>query len=149
MTNDEPRTLRIESKLQLPHRPLHALRRAHAANARVVPAHVRRRQGAHSVVFEPRVGGALYENWGDGAGHLYGWVTAFDPPHRLRAPYMADARDDDGHALRAHQGRRRDEALGVAYRRRTSCSDEEAAGISQFGDLANFADAIRAVVEAA
>ena len=32
------------------------------------------------VVLEPRVGGQHYEDWGDGRGHLYGQVTAFDPP---------------------------------------------------------------------
>ena len=28
-----------------------------------------------AVVVEPRVGGAHYEDWGDGAGHLNGHVT--------------------------------------------------------------------------
>src|SRR5271154_1512654 len=34
------------------------------------------------VVLEPMVGGRHYEDWGDGAGHLYGQVTAYDPPKR-------------------------------------------------------------------
>jgi DNA-binding transcriptional ArsR family regulator len=32
------------------------------------------------IVLEPRVGGQHYEDWGDGGGHLYGQVTAWDPP---------------------------------------------------------------------
>ena len=32
------------------------------------------------IVFEPRVGGIVYEDWGDGAGHFYGTVTHYDPP---------------------------------------------------------------------
>lgn len=31
------------------------------------------------MVFEPRVGGRLFEDWGDGAGVLWGTVFAFDP----------------------------------------------------------------------
>src|SRR5688500_18142124 len=33
-----------------------------------------------AIVFEPRVGGLIYEDWGDGAGHLYGTVAHYDPP---------------------------------------------------------------------
>ena len=33
-----------------------------------------------AIVFEPRVGGSVYEDWGAGSGHLYGQVTAYDPP---------------------------------------------------------------------
>jgi len=37
-----------------------------------------------AVVVEPRVGGQHYEDWGDGAGHLHGQVTVYDPPPPLR-----------------------------------------------------------------
>lgn len=35
------------------------------------------------VVIEPHVGGRWYENAGDGAGGLWGFIQTFDPPNRL------------------------------------------------------------------
>src|SRR4029079_3953637 len=35
------------------------------------------------IVLEPRVGGAHYEDWGDGRGHLYGQVLENDRTHLL------------------------------------------------------------------
>jgi hypothetical protein len=32
------------------------------------------------IVTEPRVGGQIYEDWGDGAGVLYGTIRLWDPP---------------------------------------------------------------------
>lgn len=39
----------------------------------------RSRDGAR-IVYEPRVGGRLYEDWGNGAGLSYGEVIQYDPP---------------------------------------------------------------------
>jgi uncharacterized protein YndB with AHSA1/START domain len=36
------------------------------------------------VVFEPHVGGRVYEVWDDGTDETWGTVLAFDPPHRFR-----------------------------------------------------------------
>lgn len=33
------------------------------------------------IVFETKVGGRCFEDWGDDAGILYGTVTYYDPPH--------------------------------------------------------------------
>ena len=33
-----------------------------------------------AIVFEPRVGGGCWEDWGDGAGQFYGTITHYDPP---------------------------------------------------------------------
>lgn len=40
-------------------------------------------------ILESRVGGRLYEDWGEGAGALYAWVTHLEPPSRLclRGPW--------------------------------------------------------------
>lgn len=35
------------------------------------------------IVVEPRVGGRVYEDWGDEAGHLYSNVTHWDPPRAM------------------------------------------------------------------
>ncbi len=99
-----------------------------------------------AIVLEPRVGGAHYEDWGDGAGHLYGQVTAYDPPHRYatRGRIMPGTVLDTEYEITADA----DEAVlrmsKVAVGPMTA---EEAASISQYGDLTHFADAIRAVVE--
>jgi hypothetical protein len=42
----------------------------------------RARDGAH-IVYEPRVGGCYFEDWGEGAGLLYGHVVVFEPPRRV------------------------------------------------------------------
>lgn len=35
-----------------------------------------------AVIYEPRPGGQVYEDWGDGQGILYGTVSVYDPPGR-------------------------------------------------------------------
>jgi uncharacterized protein YndB with AHSA1/START domain len=35
------------------------------------------------MVFEPRVGGRMFEDWGGGAGQLWYTVVGMDPPHAL------------------------------------------------------------------
>ena len=98
------------------------------------------------VVIEPRVGGAHYEDWGDGQGHLYGHVTQWDPPRRLslRGRVMPGSildttyevtDDGDGSTLRMSKV-----AIGPM-------TEEEASGIRRFGDIANFEDGLRALVE--
>jgi len=98
------------------------------------------------VVLEPRVGGAQYEDWGDGAGHFYGTVLEWDPPRRyavrsrLHAGTIMDTATtieptDGGSVLRSSKV-----IVGPI-------SDEQERGIRFHGDLARFEDAIRAVVE--
>lgn len=36
-----------------------------------------------SIVYEPFVGGRIYERTSAGAEHNWGEITAWDPPHRL------------------------------------------------------------------
>jgi DNA-binding transcriptional ArsR family regulator/uncharacterized protein YndB with AHSA1/START domain len=54
------------------------------------------------VVYEPRVGGRLYEDWGNGAGQAYGNVIHYDPPRKQVAvftggfgPLMYTSRNTD------------------------------------------------------
>jgi len=100
------------------------------------------------LVLEPRVGGAQYEDWGDGRGHYYGQVTEWDPPRRY------------GVRSRLHAGTVMDtlatiEADGAGSVLRSSrvivgpIDDEQEKGIRFHGDLARFEDAIRKVVEGA
>lgn len=99
------------------------------------------------IVFEPRVGGQQYEDWGDGAGHYYGTVLEWDPPYRcavrsrLHAGTIMDTVNTveptaDGAVLRSSRV-----IVGPM-------TDDQAEGIRFHGHLGRFEDAIRRVVEA-
>lgn len=99
------------------------------------------------IVLEPKVGGLHYEDWGDGAGHLYGHVVAIDPPRRLelRGRIMAGSILDTIYEFRPDGDESVLHMTKVAIGPMTA---EEAASIRTYGDISNFADAIRAVAEA-
>jgi DNA-binding transcriptional ArsR family regulator len=93
------------------------------------------------VVLEPRVGGQHYEDWGEGSGHLYGEVTVYDPPLRwaTRGRIMPGTILDTDYRLREETG-----AVVVSVTKVATgpMTEEEAAGIAQYGDLTPYADAI-------
>jgi DNA-binding transcriptional ArsR family regulator len=87
-----------------------------------------------AIVVEPFVGGRHYEDWGDGAGHLYGWVSEWDAPRswstrgRLAAGTTLDSEytiTDTPDGVIVHVTK---VAVG-------SLTDDEAAGIRTHGDL--------------
>ncbi len=96
------------------------------------------------VVLEPRVGGQHYEDWGDDRGHLYGQVTAYDPPRAwaTRGRLSPGTIMDTEYELT--------EEAGVVTVRVTKVavgpiSEQEAAGIAEFGDIRRYAPAIEAL----
>lgn len=98
------------------------------------------------IVFEPRVGGAVYEDWGHGAGHSYGTVVHYDPPTEvvLRGGLAGGTVLENAFAL--------SEAEGVTTVRHSmtafgSLTEEEIGGIRAHGDMSLHADALRAWVE--
>jgi len=98
------------------------------------------------IVLEPRVGGLQYEDWGDGAGHLYGTVLEWDPPRR----YAVRSRLHAGTIMDTTTAVEPVEAGSVLRSAKVivgPITDEEERGIRFHGDLARFEDAIRAVVE--
>lgn len=89
-----------------------------------------------AVILEPFVGGRHYEDWGDGAGHLYGWVTGWDSPRfwstrgRVSAGTIMDTEYSitdagDGAGVVVHVSK---VVVGPL-------TDEEADGIRMFGDI--------------
>jgi DNA-binding transcriptional ArsR family regulator len=101
-----------------------------------------------AVVLEPRVGGRHYEDWGGDQGHLYGQVTLFDPPRAwaTRGRLSPGVVLDTEYKLTEEAGpitvvRIIKVAIGPI-------SDEEADGISTFGDLRSYAPAIEALAVA-
>jgi hypothetical protein len=99
------------------------------------------------VVLEPMVGGRHYEDWGDDAGHLYGQVTAYDPPKywatrgRLRPGVLLDSE----YELTAVPGAVLVRVTKVAVGPMT---EEEAAGITRHGDYRGYAPAIEKLAQA-
>jgi DNA-binding transcriptional ArsR family regulator/uncharacterized protein YndB with AHSA1/START domain len=95
----------------------------------------------HRVVLEPRVGGQHYEDWGDGRGHLYGQVTAWDPPAgwATRGRLMPGTVLDTEYELEADGGGTVVRVTKVAA---GPISAQDAAGIATYGDLRGYAPAI-------
>jgi hypothetical protein len=93
------------------------------------------------VVLEPRVGGQHYEDWGDGSGHLYGQVTVYDPPTQwaTRGRVYPGTILDTSYELTEETGGVRVRVTKLAVGPMT---EEEAAGIAEFGDFSGSAAAI-------
>jgi uncharacterized protein YndB with AHSA1/START domain len=99
-----------------------------------------------SIVSEPRVGGSCYEDWGDGAGHLYSTVTHYDPPNVIiTRGWLQPAIILEQSAQFLVEG---DETVvktsTVTF---GPISDEMAEGIRTHGDMTLFEDKLRAWVE--
>jgi DNA-binding transcriptional ArsR family regulator/uncharacterized protein YndB with AHSA1/START domain len=98
------------------------------------------------IVFEKRVGGSCYEDWGDGAGHWYGVVTHYEPPTAvtIRGGLPGGTVLENNFALSA-----RGEETVVRHTMTAfgEITDEDAKGISQHGDMSLFEPQLRAWVE--
>lgn len=101
-----------------------------------------------AIVFEERVGGSVYEDWGDGAGHWYGTVIHFDPPKAIGMrgilrpavtleQYWTFAADAEGGTV-----------LKQSLAAYGPITAEDAKGIHAHGDLTLHADRLRAYCEA-
>ena len=98
------------------------------------------------VVVEPRVGGAVYENWGDGAGYLYGLVTVYDPPQRYATRGHLDAGtilDTDFRITQENDA----SLLQMSKVIVGPLTEEEAGLFLKYGDIAHFEDALRSWIE--
>jgi hypothetical protein len=139
-------TVRIETELRFRATPERVFRALTEESLTWFP-HTYGEERVRGIVLEPHVGGAHYEDWGDGLGHLYGHVTVFDPPRRYatRGRVMPGSILDTSYEL---------EAVGDETILRMSkvavgpMSEDEARGVEQFGNIARFEDALRALVEA-
>lgn len=98
------------------------------------------------IVFEERVGGLVYEDWGEGFGHLYGHVAHYDPPKALcLRSYLSPAIDLEQWAMLEPDG---DETvLTQTMTAFGDISDEMAAAIESHGNLKHTEDKLRAWVE--
>ena len=144
-TVDDVRVVRLETELRFrasPERVFDAL----TTRVREWFPHSYGDDRTQAIVIEPRVGGAHYEDWGGGAGHLYGHVTVWDPPRALalRGRIMPGSMLDTEYELEEDA---EDTILRVSKVAVGPMTDEEAAGVRTFGDVSRFEAALRTVIE--
>lgn len=101
-----------------------------------------------AVVFEEKVGGMVYEDWGDDMGVMYGNITYFDPPRT----YATRGGLSGGIMLEQWMSLEEDGEFTIV-KGTTTClgeiSDEMEEQIRMHGSLKNYEEAFRAYVEAA
>ncbi|HEY7043017.1 MAG TPA: helix-turn-helix domain-containing protein [Nocardioidaceae bacterium] len=148
-STDELRTVRIEAELRFhasPDRVFQAL----TEETRSWFPHTYGGDRVQAIVMEPRVGGAHFEDWGDGMGHLYGHVTVYDRPYRLclRGRIMPGSMLDTEYTLEPDGDQGDQTVLRMSKVAVGPMTADEADGIRTFGDISRFEDALRALVEA-
>jgi DNA-binding transcriptional ArsR family regulator/uncharacterized protein YndB with AHSA1/START domain len=77
---NEPRIAKIENEIRIDAPPARVFE---ALTTRLDDWWQFRVRPDSTIVFEPRVGGRTFEDWGDGRGVLYGTTTQYDPPHSI------------------------------------------------------------------
>lgn len=98
------------------------------------------------IVCEGGPGGRMYEDWGDGAGHLYNTILHWDPPHVLGTrgflqgaitleQWMELVADGDATVVKA---------TTITF---GAITDEMAEGIRTHGDMTLFEGPLRAWIE--
>jgi hypothetical protein len=99
------------------------------------------------VVNDRRVGGQIYEDWGDGAGKLYGTIGWWEPP----AGYSETSHMLGKGITLTHSYEFVDDGDGTVLRHEFSAfgpiSEEMAAGIEGHASLATFEPQLRAWIE--
>lgn len=138
------RTVRLETELRIHATPERLFEVILTESATWFP-HSYGGERTRRIVVEPRVGGLHYEDWGDGAGHLYGNVTGYDPPRMLslRGRIMPGSILDTVYTFEPDGDHTVLHVTKVAI---GAMTEDEAASIRTYGDIAHFADAIRALV---
>jgi DNA-binding transcriptional ArsR family regulator/uncharacterized protein YndB with AHSA1/START domain len=74
----EPRLAKIESEIRIDAPPARVFE---ALTTRLDEWWQFRVREQSTIVVEPRVGGHVFEDWGEGRGVLYGTIAQYDPPH--------------------------------------------------------------------
>jgi DNA-binding transcriptional ArsR family regulator len=142
---DHVRTVRVETELRFRASPERVFRAMTDDTLAWFP-HTYGGDRVKSIVLEPRVGGAHYEDWGDGLGHLYAQITEWDPPRRYasRGPLMPGVILDSAYEVEPDG---EESVLRVSKVAVGPMTEEEAAGVRTYGDIAMFEAALRKVLE--
>lgn len=138
------RTITIESEFSV-EAPLERVFQAYCHEQADWYPHTYGGDRVRSVVVEPRVGGLTFEDWGDGAGHLYGQVSHYDPPKALAV------RSRLGTVLLDQAVSFRESGASTVVSARTvtfgDISEEMEQGIRFHGDVGKYADDLRKWIE--
>ena len=145
MTSETGRKVQIESELRIlatPQRVFDALTK----EALDWYPHTYGGDRVKAITVEPKVGGAYFEDWGDGAGKWYGTVTWWDPPRQfsylghlgggttLEQTYVFEASGEET-------------VLKQSLCAFGPITDDAALGITSHGDLKRYEEQLRAHVE--
>ncbi len=145
VTTEEVRSVRLECELRIQASPERVFQTITEESSSWFP-YTYGGERTQRIVVEQKVGGLHYEDWGDGAGHLYGNVTVFDPPRqfalrgRIMPGTILDTNYDfepDGDGVVIHVSK---VAVGPM-------TEEDAASIRHHGDISQYAAAIQALAE--
>jgi DNA-binding transcriptional ArsR family regulator len=144
---DTPRTVRVENEINLAAPPARVFAAMTTEQGEWYP-YTYGGERVLRIVCEARVGGQTYEDWGDGAGHLYNTISRWDPPAAvdyrgalgrgvsLEQSFTFEAIDDGaGTILRQHL---------VAF---GPLTDDEVEGIRVHGDLTKVEAPLRRFLE--
>jgi hypothetical protein len=144
---DQVRTVRLECEIRFAAPPSRVFDALTLDTQRWFP-HTYGGERVRAVIIEPFVGGRHYEDWGDGAGHLYGHVTGFDSPHSfsIRGRIMPGSILDSSYEIEADGS---GSVLRMSKVAVGPMTEEEAASVATFGDLRRFEEQLRAVIESA
>lgn len=141
----EIRTVRVENEIRFRATPERVFAAMTTETLEWFP-HTYGEERVVAIVTEPRVGGVVKEDWGDGRGHVYSIIQEWDPPHTLTTRGWLDlgVTLDTTTTVQADGD---DTVLKVSKVAVGPLSDDQAAGIRKYGGLDNFEKALRAWVE--
>lgn len=141
----EIRTVRVENELRFRASPERVFEAMTTETLQWFP-HTYGEDRVTGIVHEGRAGGLVMEDWGDDAGHVYGIIQEWDPPHGyttrawLGLGVVLDTQtvvEADGEETTLRQTK---VAVGPL-------TDEEVKGIQAYGGLDNFEEGLRAWIE--
>ena len=142
---EQIRTIRLENELRFHATPDRVWEAITERSLEWFP-HTYGQEKVKRLVWQQRVGGLHYEDWGQGAGHVYGSVVECERPRLM----VVRGRLDMGSILDTQYEIEQDgdeSVLRVSKVAVGPFTEEEAAGIHRYGNLSNFEDALRRVIE--
>lgn len=146
MSSTEPRVVRVENELRFEASPERVFAAMTTDTLEWFP-HTYGEDRVQRIIHDARAGGLVMEDWGDGRGHVYGVIQAWDPPRSMttRAWLGLGVSLDTTTTVEADGD---ETILRVTKVAVGPLTDEEAKGITTYGDLRHFEDALRAWIEA-
>lgn len=146
-THETARVVRVENELRFKASPERVFDAMTKDSLEWFP-HTYGEDRVQRVVHDDFAGGMVKEDWGDGFGHVYGLIQAWDPPRSMTTrEWLGLGVSLDTTTTVEVDG---DESiLRVTKVAVGPLTDEEVMGISTYGNLENFEEPLRAWIERA